>query len=295
MVKGLRLCWSGLTMGCLLMLSGCQLSHNKLHYTTTLEGISLHVPSLTGGIINRMRAEEGAWVQPGDTLAVLDTREIDYQLEQLDASLAELASQLQIAQNNQKQATKDSALAADRLQRAQKLWQAETLAKQSVEDAENALQKAQTLLANASQQVALLTASREKLLAQKKILRKKKLDALILSPASGRVSVLYLHAGEAVSPFGNLMEIVNTKSLQAKVYLPEQALTEIKSGSSATVLSEGGQRFPATVTAISNKAEFTPKTILTPDNRASMVYAVTLTIANEREVLKDGMPVEVEF
>jgi len=47
------------------------------------------------------------------------------------------------------------------------------------------------------------------------------------------------------------------------------------------------------VSWVSPKAEFTPKTILTPETRTSLVYAVKVTIPNPKRVLKHGMPVEV--
>ena len=50
-----------------------------------------------------------------------------------------------------------------------------------------------------------------------------------------------------------------------------------------------------TVRWISPKAEFTPKTILTPDTRSSLVFAVKITINNPEGILKHGMPVEVIF
>ena len=46
---------------------------------------------------------------------------------------------------------------------------------------------------------------------------------------------------------------------------------------------------------ISPKAEFTPKTILTPNTRTSLVYAVKITIPNKEGILKHGMPVVINL
>ncbi|MCX7727171.1 MAG: HlyD family efflux transporter periplasmic adaptor subunit [Chitinispirillaceae bacterium] len=276
-------------------LFSCKKQTKAQHYTTTLEGKSIHVPSLTGGIINQLKVKEGDWVEIGDTLAILDTRELNYQIEQLEASIKELDIQISIAQNNFEQSKKDLAYTQERLQRTQRLVQMESLPKQNQDDLENMVQKAQTLTTNATQQIAILQASKDKLLAQKKILQKKVKDAFIISPASGRISTLYFYQGEAISPFGNLLEIINTKKMQAKVYVPERILPLIKIGYPVKIITEDKQTYPAQVILISNRAEFTPKNILTPDNRTSMVYAVTLSVENPNEKLKDGMPIDVEF
>ncbi len=264
-------------------------------YTTTLEGIAVHVPSLTGGIINQLNVDEGDWVTSGDTLALLDTRELKYQAEQIDASLQELASQKTIAENNLAQARKDLSYIQDKQQRTQRLVSGDVLPQQNEDDINNLMQKSQTMLTNTSNQLELLKSSAVKLQAQKKILLKKINDAIIISPAEGKVTTLYYRQGEALAPFANLLELINTKSLEAKIYLPESMLTKVKTGMQLDVKTESGQEFPAAVTNISNKAEFTPKTILTKDTRAAMVYAVTLKVANPQDILKDGMPVEVQF
>ena len=53
------------------------------------------------------------------------------------------------------------------------------------------------------------------------------------------------------------------------------------------------QVFRGTVAHINSEAEFTPKNILTPDNRNSMVYGVKISIQNRDNLLKVGQPVDV--
>lgn len=278
-----------------LILAGCRLNNKAQTYTTTLEGTSIHVPSLTGGVINQLLITEGNWIEAGDTLAVLDTRELHYQADQLEASLRELAFQISIANNNLAQAKQDLSYVLEKQQRTKRLWEAETISQQTLDDINNLLQKSQTMANNASNQSAMLQASVFKLQAQKKILQKKIADAIIISPAAGKVTTLYYRQGEALAPYANLLELVDTRSLEAKIYLPESALTMIKTGQKAHITTESGQKYSAVIDHVNNKAEFTPKTILTKDTRASMVYAVTLRVANQQDELKDGMPIEVEL
>ncbi len=279
----------------IITMSGCKLSKKSTNYTTTLEGIAIHVPSLTGGIINKLLVDEGAWIAIGDTLAILDTREIRYQIEQLDASLKELNIQSAIAKNNQQQSQQDLSYVSQKQQRTQRLVSGDVLPQQNVDDIGNLMQKSQTMVSNANSQFEMLTATAEKLQAQKKILLKKINDSIIISPAQGKVTSLYYRQGEAIAPFANLLEVIDTHSLQAKIYVSEALLSKIKTGQTVNIITESGQKFPAKIAHVINKAEFTPKTILTPDTRTSMVYAVTIKTDNPQDILKDGMPIEVEI
>ena len=279
----------------LLAFSGCKLNKKDTTYTTTLEGTSIHVPSLTGGVINALLVKEGDWMEVDDTLAILDTRELRYQIEQIDVSLKELSIQTAIAKNSLTQSQNDVDYVLEKQQRTQRLYDKETIAKQNLDDIQNLLQKSQTLSTNANSQYELLQASLDRLLAQKKILLKKISDAIILAPAKGKITTLYYQQGEAIPPFANLLEVIDTKTLQAKIYVSEQVLDKQKTGQTVNVITESGQSYPAVIIYFSNKAEFTPKAVLTPENRTAMVYAVTIRIDNSQDTLKDGMPVEVKL
>ena len=278
-----------------VLMTGCKLNKKNENYTTTLEGISIHVPSLTGGIINHLLVKEGDWVNVGDTLAYLDTRELKYQVEQLDASLKELSTQAAIARNNLSQSQSDLSYIQEKQQRTENLYKGDVIPQQNVDDINNLLQKSRTLSNNANDQLVMLTATAEKLQAQKKILLKKIADAVILTPAKGKITTLYYRQGEAIPPFANLLEVIDTKTLQAKIYVTELELAKVKTGQTVSVITESGQTFPAIISYFSNTAEFTPKAVLTPENRTAMVYAVTLKIDNPQDILKDGMPVEVKL
>jgi len=53
--------------------------------------------------------------------------------------------------------------------------------------------------------------------------------------------------------------------------------------------------FSGKVTSISNKAEFTPKTIQTKDERVKLMFAVKIVIENQEQSLKPGMPADAEI
>ena len=276
-----------------LVISGCGKKVQVNQWTTVIEGETLLVPSLTGGIIKELRTKEGDWVQAGDTLALLDTRELLYQIEQIDASLSEIEIQSRIATTNIAQAQQDLQWTSDRTERLRAVYKAQGMALQDVENADNLLEKSKSAAANIAAQHQILQASQNKLLAQKKILRKKIADTVITASAAGLVSTLYFHTGEAIPPFGNVLELIDISNVTAKIYVSEAALGKLKVGEKVRVKTITGIVLEGDITHISDKAEFTPKTILTPDTRSAMVYAVKISIANPDKSLKIGMPVDI--
>ena len=158
----------------------------------------------------------------------------------------------------------------------------------------NQLQQAQTGLQNARQTFQSLEARRKQALAQLGLVKKKIKDAVIIAPAGGIVSEKYFELGEAVPSMSPIVEIIEIEKVDVKIYISEKKLPQVKYGQEARVQVDGyNKELNGTISWVSPKAEFTPKSILTPETRTSLVYAVKISIPNSDGILKHGMPVEV--
>ncbi len=279
----------------ILVLNACKAKSDEQVYTSTMEGETVLVPSMIGGIVNKLYISEGDWVEAGDTLAVMDSREIKYQIEQLDATQQELEIQKIIAKTNMNQSQEDLRHSKESTDRLKSIYEVNALSRQSFDDANNMLQKATSMAANTKEQYMMLEASQSKVESQKKILRKKLNDAILTAPSSGTISSLYFHVGEAIPMYGNLCEMVDTRVLTTKIYVAETVLNAIKIGQTVKLSTADGSKYPGKVIVISTKSEFTPKTILTPDTRSAMVYAIKISVDNPEAMLKIGMPINIEL
>lgn len=279
----------------ILILFACKAKTTSQVYTSAMEGETILVPSITGGIVNKLYISEGDWVETGDTLAMLDNREIRYQIEQLDASLQELEIQKIIAKTNMNQTQEDLRHTKETTDRLRSIYEVNGLSRQSYDDANNMLQKATSMASNTKEQYMMLEASQSKIASQKKILQKKLSDAILRAPSSGTITSLYFHVGEAIPMYGNLCELVDTRLLTTKAYVAETVLNAIRIGQTVKLSTADGRKYPGKVIVISSKAEFTPKTILTPDTRSAMVYAIKISVDNPAALLKIGMPVDIEL
>jgi membrane fusion protein YbhG len=120
----------------------------------------------------------------------------------------------------------------------------------------------------------------------------------ITNPVTGTVITKYAETGEITSNGKPLYKIADLSGINLRAYVTGAQLPQIKLGQQVTVLVDSGanhyRSLPGTITWISDKAEFTPKTIQTKDERANLVYAMKVKVKNDG-YLKIGMYGEVRF
>ena len=120
----------------------------------------------------------------------------------------------------------------------------------------------------------------------------------IISPINGTVLAKYAEAGELAAMGKPLFKVADMDQMYIRAYITSEQLAKVKLGQNAAVCSDYGnderKEYPGVVTWISDRSEFTPKTILTKDERANLVYAVKIAVKNDG-FLKIGMYGGVKF
>lgn len=121
----------------------------------------------------------------------------------------------------------------------------------------------------------------------------------IINPADGVVLSKYAEAKEMTSQGKPLYKLADTKNLFLRAYIVSTQLESIKVGQEVTVFinatDDTQKSYKGTVSWISDKAEFTPKTIQTQDERQNLVYAVKIAVDNTDGLIKIGMYGDVNF
>jgi HlyD family secretion protein len=122
--------------------------------------------------------------------------------------------------------------------------------------------------------------------------------AQIINPVNGTVITKYAEAGEVTSAGKALYKIANLDTLTLRAYITGTQLPQIKLNQIVKVMIDSGAKayreYPGVITWIADKAEFTPKTIQTKEERANLVYAIKVRVKNDG-YLKIGMYGEVMF
>ena len=120
----------------------------------------------------------------------------------------------------------------------------------------------------------------------------------IVNPINGTVLAKYTQVNEVAAPGKPLYKIADISSLLLRAYITSGQLSQIKLDQKVKVLVDDGvdkyKEQEGIIVWISDKAEFTPKTIQTKEERANLVYAIKIKVPNDGS-LKIGMYGEVKF
>ena len=122
--------------------------------------------------------------------------------------------------------------------------------------------------------------------------------SVVASPISGTVLSKYAEQGEWTVQGKSLFKVADIGNMKLKVYITADQLTTLKIGQQVKIFADRGKsdrkEYAGTVMWISDKAEFTPKTIQTRDERANLVYAVHVAVTNDGYI-KRGMYGELKI
>ncbi len=119
----------------------------------------------------------------------------------------------------------------------------------------------------------------------------------IVNPISGTVLVKYAEQSELAIPGKVLYKIADLGNMVFRAYITSDQLTQLQIGQEVKVFADFGEEtreYPGRVQWISEKSEFTPKTIQTRDERANLVYAMKISVKNDG-FIKIGMYGQVKF
>ena len=275
----------------------------------------------TNGRIETMLVSEGARVEPGQLLAILDNRQPalnrDMARAQVEAQRAQLAKLIAGARSEEieklradlQAAETEAKNAARRAERSRDLAQRKLTSPQEYDDARTAADsaKAHAGAARAALDLALagsraedISAARAQLVALESdlALAEVKLGyTKLYSPATGVVQNRILEPGDMAAPDRPVYTLALTEPLWARVYLAEPDLGRVRQGQPAQVYSDSfpGKAYLGWIGYISPSAEFTPKTVQTTELREDLVYQARVFVCDPKDELRLGMPVTVRM
>ena len=272
-----------------LMLAACGNNEKEYDATGTFETTETTVFAEQSGTLMAFSVNEGDETDASVEVGLIDTTQIWLKIQQLDATKKVYNSQkpdmeAQIA-TTQQQLLK----AQQEEQRYKELVTDGAAPSKMLDDASSNVKVLQKQLA--AQQSALATSTRsldkqsDMVDVQVRQLRDQLRKCHIVTPAKGTVLEKYVERGEFVAAGKPLFKIGDTQNMYMRAYVTSVQLQHIKLGQKVKVFADYGdgqkKEYDGTVTWISSRSEFTPKTILTDDERADLVYAVKIAIKND--------------
>lgn len=285
-----------------VVLAACSDSENAFDASGTFEAEEVIISSEVSGAIRELNADEGKNVRAGEWLGWIDSTQLYLKKKQLQAQIRavlsrrpHIATQLASLQEQLKAAEREQ-------QRVQNLFKAEAATQKQVDDINAQVDvigrqiDAQRSSLDISSQG--LVSETLPLSAQVEQLEDQLQKSKIINPLTGTVLATYAETHEVVSPGKPLYKVADISYLDLRAYITGRQLPALKLGQKVKVLAddghEGYKTYEGIITWISSKAEFTPKTIQTKEERADLVYAIKVRVKNDG-YLKIGMYGEVKF
>ncbi len=282
----------------------------------TFEADEVVVSSLSTGRILWLNVEEGSALAKDSVVGLVDPTGLSLQKEEVQASKEALSAQTldvspQVKLLRDQLTVQQSQL--DNLNhektRTENLLKQDAATGKQLDDINAQIDVVKKQMKVTEQQIAVQTnninTQNRAILSQGKPLDKKAAQiedllkkSQVVNPVSGTVLVKYAEAGEMSTMGKALYKIADLSELNLRAYITGTQLSQVKLGQAVKVLVDDGAKkyreFPGTIIWISDKAEFTPKTIQTKEERANLVYAIKVKVKNDG-YLKIGMYGEVEL
>jgi len=119
---------------------------------------------------------------------------------------------------------------------------------------------------------------------------------IITAPATGVIAATSVHTGELAAPSLTALKLADLDHVTLTIFVPGGAIGQFSIGQPLNVRVDAfpDRVFPGAIVSISDQAEFTPRSVRTPDERTKLVYAVKIKLANSDHVLKPGLQAEAE-
>jgi HlyD family secretion protein len=298
------------------ILAGCNLNNQESDAQGTFEVDEVIVSSEVPGKIISLNIQEGSILKKDSAVGVIDSVPLELQKAQIEATIGALHQKTtdvrpQVQELKDQIAAQRAQLSDDFLEKArtERLIKADAATTKQLDDINTAISVLQKqIVANEEQiKVAETTTGTQNntVMSEYKPLRRSVAEindqlkrTNIVNPINGTVLTKYAMAGEVTTVGKALYKIGDLSVITLRAYITGTQLAQVKLNQHVKVLidstSNTYKTYPGVITFISDKAEFTPKTIQTKDERANLVYAIKIHVKNDG-YLKIGMYGEVKF
>lgn len=296
--------------------AACNRNDNAFDASGTFEADEVVVSSELGGRILSFTIEEGDTLSKGRIVGEIDAENTRLQKEQVEESIralgqktADVSPQVKLLQDQLAVQQAQVTNLQHEKTRTENLVREDAATGKQLDDISFQLESAKKQMAVTQQQINVqrsnVSTQNRSILSEGRPLEKRvaQLDdqlkkASIVNPASGTVTTKYAEEGEITAAGKALYKIADLSAMTLRAYITGMQLPQVRLGQQVRVLVDDGKdaykEMPGTITWIASKAEFTPKTIQTKDERANLVYAIKVEVKNDG-FLKLGMYGEIRF
>lgn len=305
-----------LSFALVLLIPACRSANGHFDAEGVFEADEVIVSSELGGKILSLNLEEGSLLAKDSIVAIIDSLPLRLQKDQVKATIGSLYEKTLDVEPQvrwlQEQIAAQQVQLADlemEKQRTERLIRADAAPTKQLDDYNTQIAVLRKQIEAGNRQIQVQrTAVRTQnstVLSEYHPLQRSVAQindqikrTLVINPVNGTVLTKYAMAGEVTSPGKALYKIADLSVITLRIYISGTQLAGLRIGQTVKVFVDSTEstyrEYPGIITMIADKAEFTPKTIQTKEERANLVYAVKIHVPNDG-FLKIGMYGEVRF
>jgi HlyD family secretion protein len=282
--------------------AACAPDENVYDASGTFEAVETIVSAEANGTIRALEIYEGQRLKKGTPVGYVDSTQLFLKRKQLQAQIRSVLSKQPNISTQLATLLEELQQAEREQRRISNLLHSDAATPKQLDDAETQVNIVKRKIAAQESSLGITTASirEETLPLQVQIEQTDDLldKCRIVNAVEGTVLSKYAEAYETATTGKPLYKIADLSTLILRAYITGNQFSQIQLNQTVTVLvddaNDSYKEYPGTVQWISDKAEFTPKTIQTKDERANLVYAVKIAVKNDG-FLKIGMYGEVKL
>jgi HlyD family secretion protein len=284
------------------ILAGCTSKEKKFDASGSFEAEETIISSEAAGMLKQFTVEEGQELKARQTIGYIDSTQLYLKKKQLEAQIKAVLSgrpdsekQLAVLEEQLKNAEREQ-------KRFTNLVQANAGTQKQLDDINSQIEVLKKQIEAQKSTLGITSSSiseqTEPLQIQIEQVKDQLEKCKLVNPINGTVLAKYAEQNEIAAPGKPLYKIADVSSLLLRAYVTGTQLSQVKLEQKVKVLIDKNEKeyseIEGTIVWISDKAEFTPKTIQTKEERANLVYAMKIKVPNDGS-LKIGMYGEVKF
>ncbi|MDO4186682.1 MAG: HlyD family efflux transporter periplasmic adaptor subunit [Bacteroidales bacterium] len=295
-MKGNNFCIIAFLNFCIALLASCSDANKAYDATGTFEATEITVSAEQNGRLLSFNVQEGMEVGAYQQVGLIDTVQLALQARLLGVTKESIANQRPDVQKQVASLREQLEKAEMEQRRFEALVKDGSANQKQLDDVRSQVLVLRKQLEAQLSNLGNSTRSLNSQMSATDIQRAQVLDQLskcyIASPIQGTVLEKYTEVGEFAVAGKPLFKVADIRHMYLRAYITSSQLEQVKVGQTVTVMTDygdgKGQTYEGKVTWISSQSEFTPKTILTNDERADLVYAVKVAVENDGYI-KIGM------
>ena len=248
-----------------------------------IEAERIDIATKLPGRIEEVLVKEGDSIAAGQTVARMDTAELQAQLNDARANVTQAERQLDQAIALLAQRKSELTLATQELERAEHLAEKGFTPQEVVDQRMSAKLTAEAAVNSAKAQIDVAQAAIQSALARVARIQTYIDDTVLTAPRSGRVQYRLALAGEVLPAGGKVVTLLDLTDVYMTVFLPTGEAGRLAIGAEARIVFDAAPQYvvPATVSFVASEAQFTPKYVETKSEREKLMFRVKVQLPPE--------------